>query len=108
MEGELCPIEEDTTLRISFAPDAGGILLSACCDVIHVFPDERYTHVKVFDEGQMKTLFISQEELDEIAEFGIPITFRRSILRTEFDAWTEFMGKTAVAHLDEELDNLLD
>lgn len=104
-----CPIEENRTLRLFFDParEAGELLLSACCDTIHIFPDERYTHVKVFDEGQIKTLFLSDDEYDEIASFGIPVVVRESITRNEHDAWLEYMGKVAVSNLDEELNELL-
>lgn len=101
-----CPIVENKCIELSFG--LGHVLVSASCDSIQMFPEPAYTHLRLFDNGFMKALFLDEEIMADLADMGIPVTIRDSITESEHEGYMNFMQQKARAELDDELDRFFD
>lgn len=104
-----CEIVPDQAMVINLV-DGGSLHVAASCDSIQMFPDPRYTYLRYWDvaEGKLTALFLNDDILAELVDFGIPITTRPNISQEEFEVWTIMMGRTAMAGFDAEIDELLE
>lgn len=111
MDGEhyFCPIIEDRAVRVDLSDDV-HLIVSACSDSIQMFPDSRYTHLRYYDAKNraMRMVFLPEDTMIELAEFGIPVQPRESITNREHESWITFMGRCAMLNIDQELDDLLE
>lgn len=111
MDGEHypCPIVENKAARVSLADDE-YLVITASHDSIQMFPDPRFTHLRYYDgdDNLMKAMFLPEEVMADLADFGIPVTIRESITEEEHQTWIEWMGRCAMIGIDAEIDELLE
>lgn len=111
MDGEHypCPVVENKAARVNLA-DNDYLLVTASHDSVQMFPDPRFTHLRYYDgdDNTLKALWLPEEVLADLMDFGIPVTIRESITEDEFNCWTEWMGRCAMIGFDTEIDQILE
>lgn len=104
-----CPIIPNTVVK-AVADGGRELRYAAWVDVIHVFPDERYSHVKYWDEESsgFQYHFLGRSVLAQLSEAGIPFVQRPEITQSEYDAWAEYEAAVEVEGLQDEVDRFFD
>lgn len=104
-----CPIVENRAFRVNLS---GGsyLLVTASHDSIQMFPKAEYSHLRYYDvdDHRLKTVFLPEEVMADMCDFGIPVTPRESITDDEVAGYAEWAGHVAMLGIDAEIDELLE